>query len=63
MIAGNYEEWTVYNRTFSDHPFHIHQNHMLVTKINGITLPLPEWHDTLDVPAASVTPRSLSRED
>jgi hypothetical protein len=55
MIAGNYEEWTVYNRTFSDHPFHIHQNHMLVTKINGITLPQPEWHDTLDVPAARCT--------
>jgi FtsP/CotA-like multicopper oxidase with cupredoxin domain len=52
MIAGNYEEWTVYNRSFSDHPFHLHQNHVLVTKINGITLPQPEWHDTLDVPAA-----------
>jgi Multicopper oxidase len=52
MIAGNYEEWTVYNRSFSDHPFHLHQNHVLVTKINGIALPQPEWHDTLDVPAA-----------
>lgn len=51
MIAGNYEEWTVYNSSFSDHPFHLHQNHVLVTKINGITLPRPEWHDTLDVPA------------
>jgi hypothetical protein len=53
MIAGNYEEWTVYNRSFSDHPFHLHQNHVLITKINGITLPQPEWHDTLDVPAAN----------
>jgi FtsP/CotA-like multicopper oxidase with cupredoxin domain len=52
MIAGNYEEWTVYNRSFSDHPFHIHQNHVLVTKINGVTLPRPEWHDTLIVPGA-----------
>jgi len=52
MIAGNYEEWTVYNHSFSDHPFHIHQNHVLVTKINSITLPRPEWHDTLIVPAA-----------
>jgi FtsP/CotA-like multicopper oxidase with cupredoxin domain len=51
MIAGNYEEWTVYNHSFSDHPFHLHQNHVLVTKINGITLPQSEWHDTLDVPA------------
>jgi FtsP/CotA-like multicopper oxidase with cupredoxin domain len=54
MIAGNYEEWTVINRSFSDHPFHMHQNHFLVTKINGITLPIPEWHDTFIVPAAVV---------
>jgi FtsP/CotA-like multicopper oxidase with cupredoxin domain len=51
MIAGNYEEWTVYNHSFSDHPFHLHQNHVLITKINGITLPQSEWHDTFDVPA------------
>jgi len=50
MIANNYEEWTVINRTFSDHPFHIHQNPMLVTQINGQTLSQPEWHDTLNVP-------------
>jgi FtsP/CotA-like multicopper oxidase with cupredoxin domain len=52
MIAGNYEEWTVYNQSWSDHPFHLHQNHVLITKINGITLPQPEWHDTLIVPSA-----------
>ncbi len=56
MIAGNYEEWTVYNRSFSDHPWHLHQNHVLITKINGTTLPLPEWHDTLVVPAARCPP-------
>ena len=61
MIAGNYEEWTVINRSFSDHPFHIHQNHFLVTKINGTTLPRPEWHDTINVPAAipNATPGPL----
>jgi FtsP/CotA-like multicopper oxidase with cupredoxin domain len=53
MIAGNYEEWTVYNRSFSTHPWHLHQNHVLITKINGVTLLQPEWHDTLLVPAAS----------
>jgi hypothetical protein len=57
MIAGNYEEWTVSNTSFSDHPFHLHQNHVLITKINGIPLPQPEWHDTLIVPAA-VCPES-----
>src|SRR5258705_12670480 len=56
MVAGNYEEWTVINRSFSDHPFHIHQNPFLVTKINGIALTNPEWHDTFIVPAALPMP-------
>jgi FtsP/CotA-like multicopper oxidase with cupredoxin domain len=67
MIAGNYEEWTIYNRSFSDHPWHLHQNHVLITKINGVTLPLPEWHDTLlvlppIVPTGRPLPRELPRE-
>jgi hypothetical protein len=46
----------VTNRSFSDHPFHIHQNPFLVTHINGIALPRPEWHDTLVVPGALPQP-------
>ncbi len=42
MFAGNYEEWTLINRTFSDHPIHIHVNPFLITHINGIALPEPE---------------------
>jgi FtsP/CotA-like multicopper oxidase with cupredoxin domain len=56
MIAGNYEEWTVFNRSFSDHPFHMHQNHFLLTKINGKPLATPEWHDTVIVPGVSPQP-------
>ena len=56
MIVGNYEEWTVVNRSFSDHPFHIHQNHFLVTKINNIPLSQPEWHDTIIVPGSMPQP-------
>jgi len=52
MIAGNFEEWTVVNRSFSDHTFHIHQNPFLLTHLNGKRLPVPEWHDTIIVPAA-----------
>lgn len=54
MYAGNFEEWTIYNRTFSDHPFHIHINPFLVTHINGIPLPQPEYRDTIIVPAAKM---------
>ena len=53
MVAGNYEEWTVVNRSFSDHPFHIHQNPFLVTEINGVKLKQPEWHDTFIVPGSN----------
>jgi FtsP/CotA-like multicopper oxidase with cupredoxin domain len=56
MIAGNYEEWTVVNRSFSDHPFHIHQNPFLLTHINGKALPTPEWHDTIIVPGSFPQP-------
>ena len=56
MIVGNYEEWTVVNRSFSDHPFHIHQNHFLLTKIDNIPLSQPEWHDTIIVPGSIPNP-------
>ena len=52
MFAGNYEEWAVINRSFSDHPSHIHVNPFLVTHINGQPLPEPEWRDTILIPAA-----------
>ena len=55
MVAGTFEEWTILNRTPSDHPFHIHQNPFLVTHINGVELTKPEWRDTILVPAASNT--------
>ena len=53
MFGGNFEEWTLINRSFSDHPFHIHVNPFLVTHINGQALPEPEWRDTILVPAAT----------
>lgn len=53
MVADTFEEWTVLNRSPSDHPFHIHQNPFLLTHINGVELPKPEWRDTILVPAAS----------
>lgn len=59
MMVGNYEEWTVTNRSFTDHPFHIHQAHFLVTHINGQTLPAPEWHDTIIVPGAQPQPNDF----
>ncbi len=56
MISGTFEEWTIINRSFSDHSFHIHQNHFLVTHVNGQPLAAPEWHDTILVPAAEPQP-------
>jgi FtsP/CotA-like multicopper oxidase with cupredoxin domain len=51
MFGGAIEEWVVSNRTASDHPFHIHVNPFLVTHVNGVALPEPEWRDTVLVPA------------
>jgi len=56
MFAGNFEEWTIINRSFSDHPFHIHINPFLLTHINGKPLPVPEWRDTILVPSAQPQP-------
>ncbi|MCH7518970.1 MAG: multicopper oxidase domain-containing protein, partial [Candidatus Dadabacteria bacterium] len=53
MFAGNFEQWTIINRTFSDHPFHIHVNPFLITHINGEVLPVPEWRDTILIPGAT----------
>ena len=61
MIAGNVEEWTIVNRSFSDHSFHIHQNHFLVTHVNGRKLAVPEWHDTILVPGADPQPNPPAR--
>lgn len=56
MISGNFEEWTIINRSFTDHSFHIHQNPFLVTHVNGQRLDTPEWHDTILVPGAVPQP-------
>ena len=60
MVAGNFEEWTIINRSFSDHPFHIHINPFLLTHINGKPLPQPEYRDTVLVPAATPQPSASS---
>ncbi|HEV8307236.1 MAG TPA: multicopper oxidase family protein [Methylomirabilota bacterium] len=56
MFVGNREEWTIINRSFSDHTFHIHQNPFLVTHVNGKRLRVPQWRDTVLVPAAQPQP-------
>ncbi len=53
MFAGAIEEWTIHNNSASDHPFHIHVNPFLLTHINGTPLPIPEWRDTVLVPAGT----------
>ena len=54
MVVNTFEEWTIINRSFADHPFHIHQNPFLITHINGIKLSQPEWRDTSIVSGATI---------
>jgi FtsP/CotA-like multicopper oxidase with cupredoxin domain len=46
---GAVEEWTIVNLDEADHPFHIHTNPFLVTRIDGVTLAEPVWRDTVNV--------------
>jgi FtsP/CotA-like multicopper oxidase with cupredoxin domain len=46
---GAVEEWEIVNLDEADHPFHIHTNPFLVTKINGVALAEPIWRDTVNV--------------
>jgi FtsP/CotA-like multicopper oxidase with cupredoxin domain len=46
---GAVEEWEIVNLDEADHPFHIHTNPFLVTKINGVALVEPIWRDTVNV--------------
>jgi len=45
--VGDVEEWTVHNSGAEYHPFHIHVNEFLVTKINNEKLSPPVWRDVL----------------
>jgi FtsP/CotA-like multicopper oxidase with cupredoxin domain len=46
---GSVEEWEIVNLDDADHPFHIHTNPFVVTKINGTALAEPVWRDTVNV--------------
>jgi FtsP/CotA-like multicopper oxidase with cupredoxin domain len=47
---GAVEEWTVVNtHEHDDHVFHIHTNPFQVVSVNGKTLDVPEWRDSVIV--------------
>ena len=48
--VGSVQHWRVLNNTRELHPFHIHQVHFLVYRINGTRPDTPEWLDTVNVP-------------
>jgi FtsP/CotA-like multicopper oxidase with cupredoxin domain len=43
-------EWELINNSPNGHPFHIHINPFMVTSVNNVALPEPEWHDTFNIP-------------
>ncbi|MGI5484813.1 multicopper oxidase family protein [Streptomyces lavendofoliae] len=55
LRLGAVEEWTVRNEsaTHSNHPFHLHTNHFLVTSVGSTPLSTPVWHDTISIPQDS----------
>ncbi|MET9533860.1 MULTISPECIES: multicopper oxidase family protein [unclassified Streptomyces] len=60
LRLGDTEEWTLHNDSagHSNHPFHLHTNHFLVTAVDGRPLDTPVWQDTIGINrAGSVTLR------
>ncbi len=49
VSLGAVEEWTVFNRSPMDHPFHIHVNPFWVVKKNGRDVANPRWQDVVNV--------------
>src|ERR1043166_5510203 len=49
---GAVEEWTIENRSFEVHDFHMHQIHFLVQEVNGVKIPKDQqqFYDTFQVP-------------
>jgi FtsP/CotA-like multicopper oxidase with cupredoxin domain len=48
---GAVEDWTIQNRTFEVHEFHMHQIHFKVLEVNGVPVPKDQqqWYDTHQV--------------
>ncbi|MEW6277008.1 MAG: multicopper oxidase domain-containing protein [Candidatus Eremiobacterota bacterium] len=49
VVLGAAEEWTVFNDSGGDHPFHIHINPFQLLAVNGQPVE-PTWQDTVIVP-------------
>jgi FtsP/CotA-like multicopper oxidase with cupredoxin domain len=47
---GRLQEWTLVNESGEDHPFHLHTNDFLVTKVNGKPAPIRGYRDTALIP-------------
>jgi FtsP/CotA-like multicopper oxidase with cupredoxin domain len=52
---GSTEEWTLYNFTPEDHPFHIHTNSFELVAVNGVPVTAPGMSDTEVVPHATMS--------
>lgn len=58
---GSVEEWTIFNMNNVRHPFHIHVNPVMVTRINGAPVE-PYWVDTFGMPinGTAANPTSIT---
>lgn len=57
---GRLNEWTLVNRTGENHPFHVHTNDFLVTEVNGRSVPVRGYQDTVLMPRHGARSRSGS---
>ncbi len=51
VAFGSVEEWTIFNDSPMDHPFHLHVWPMQVIEENGQSIELPTWLDVVNLPS------------
>jgi hypothetical protein len=60
--VGTVEEWTLVNDSKEDHPFHIHTNEFIVTKIGGKRVTPHVYEDVVRIPrGGTITMRTKIR--
>lgn len=61
--AGTVEEWTIWNTSPMDHPFHLHVWPMQLVEERGRPVAEPTWRDVVNVPAGGRVVVRIAFED
>ena len=63
VTAGTIEEWTIFNTSPMDHPFHLHVWPMQILRVGSETIGPAVWQDVVNVPAQNSTTVRIAFDD